>query len=174
VRKALAMVVAGVVLLVGCGGDVEGTAVARERWDPCSIPDEAIEATGLDPTYRDVGWDEGIVVDDWALCTYRAPAERQSYFLSVFSSNEHEVSDARDDKRRLNGRDLQIGDRDAFQYESGVSDAVQDCNIFVAVPTGVVWFAVYFAGGIEPRSDPCGIVRTHATDLEHLLPPLPR
>ncbi|OLT33140.1 DUF3558 family protein [Rhodococcus sp. BGS-1C] len=173
-RKALAMVVAGVVLVVGCGGDVKGTALAGERWDPCSIPDEAIEATGLDPTYRDVGWGEGIVVDDWARCVFRAPKDRQSYSLSVMSSSEHTVSDARGDERKLNQVDFELADRDALQYETDTSRAVVDCHVVVAVPTGVVWFIVMFAGGIKPERDPCDLVRDHAADLEHLLPPLSR
>ena len=158
-RKALAMVVAGLFLVVGCGGDVKGTALAGERWDPCSIPGEAIEATGLDPTYRDVGWDEGIVVDDWSLCTFRAPEERQSYFLSVMSSSEHTVSEARGDERKLNQVDFGLADRDALQYETDISRAIVDCNVAVAAHPGVVLFTVDFAGGIKPERDPCDLVR---------------
>jgi hypothetical protein len=173
VRKRLATLVVAVTLLAGCGGGVEGRPVAAERWDPCSIPDEAIEATGLDPAFRIVGWGEGIRVDDWSLCKFRAPAARQSYFLNVMSSESHTVGEARGNDSNFDDVDLTVGAREAFQYRTDVSEAVQDCNIAVPVPPGVVVFTVDFVGGVEPESDPCDLVATHAIDLEIQLPPMP-
>ena len=66
----MATLVATTALTAGCGSSVEGSnvegnAIAGERWDPCSITDDAIAATGLDPASRVVGWGEGIEVVDW-------------------------------------------------------------------------------------------------------------
>lgn len=174
-RKRLAMLVIVVAVLTGCGGgDVDGSALAAERWDPCSIPEDAIAATGLDPAYRDAGWGDGIEVSDWDLCTFRAFEADQSYFLSVLSSDVHTVEDARGNSANLNGLDTNLGSRVAFRYETSVSQAVVDCNIVAAASPGVVLFTVDFAGGIEPLSDPCELVLTHARDLESLLPPSSR
>ncbi len=169
-RKAVVAVVAATALVAGCGGESGTAQPAAERWDPCSIPQDAIAATGLDPEYREIGWSDGIVVEDWTLCTFRAPKKQQSYFLSVMSSDVHTVSEARENEQNLNGRNLLLGDYEAYEYETNVSDAVVDCNVAVAVPAGIVLFTVDFAGGVKPLSDPCELALEHADELKQFLP----
>lgn len=169
-RTTWAIATAGAVFLAGCGGTVEDNDVVSERWDPCSLPQGAISATGLDPEYRIVGWPDGIRVEDWSLCKFRAPAAVQSYFFNVMSSDTHTVDEARTNDSYRDGADLSIGGRDAFRYRTDVSEAIQDCNIAVAVVPGVVVLTVDFVGGVEPNSDPCDLVLSHAMDLNEQLP----
>ncbi|WP_169914814.1 DUF3558 family protein [Rhodococcoides yunnanense] len=176
-RTSVAVVIVGTALLGGCSGSGDEIGVATPappRWDPCSISAEAIEATGLDPTYRQIGWPSGIVVDDWSLCKFRATPEDQSYFLNVLSSDVHTLATLRQDDSNLHAVDSTIGGRDAYQYETSVSRAVTDCNVATEVTGGIVVFTVDFVGGTDPASDPCELAQAHAIDLEPLLPPSER
>ncbi|MCC8929044.1 DUF3558 domain-containing protein [Rhodococcus sp. I2R] len=167
----MATLVAVATLLVGCGGGVEGSPLAAERWDPCSIPASAMEATGLDPTYVSAGWGEGISVPDWSLCTLRGPSEDPSYFFNVKSSESRTIAEARSDDSHLHGIDLAVGGRDAFKFRTQMSRSITDCNIAVAVPPGVVVFSVDSMGTKEIGGDPCELVYKHTTELVSLLPP---
>lgn len=167
-RRRVAMLGVVSALLAGCGSNVEGTPVAGERWDPCSINPEAIEAAGLDPEYRE-GWGEGIEVRAWALCSFKPPAERTPYFLSVMSSFEHTIEEARNDSSNLDGRDLAIGDRDAYQYRTEVGESGKSCHIAVDLPPGVVVFAVDDMSGLA-NSRLCELVVQYTDILERTLP----
>lgn len=159
------------VLLAGCGTDVEGTALAGERWDPCSITQDSIEATGLDPAFRDEGWGKGITVAEWSLCTWQGPAEDASYFFKIKSSERFTIADARANNQHLEGVDIVIGGREAFKFTTQMSRSITDCNIAFSVQPGVVVFSVDSMGTMDIGADPCELVSRHATDLEHLLPP---
>lgn len=171
-RKRLATLVIVVAVLTGCGGgDVDGNALAAERWDPCSIPTESLATTGLDSTFKEIGWGRGVSVQDWSLCIFRGPDVQPSYFFNVKSSDVYTVQDARVNESNLNGVDLEIAGRDAYRYSTATSQSITDCNIAVDVPTGVVVFAVNSMGTDPIGADPCDLVLTHTRDLAVLLPP---
>lgn len=169
-RRVVAVFAAGA-LVAGCGGESGTAQPVAERWDPCSIPQDAIVGTGLDPDYKDVGWGEGIVVDDWDLCTYQGPASESTYFLSVTSSDERTIGETRDNTSYSGGVDLRIGDRDAYRFYATATEPGRDCNIAVTSASGLVVFGADFKAGIEPTGDPCDVVLGHATDLQWVLPP---
>ena len=167
-RRRVATLVAVATLLVGCGGGVEGSPVAAERWDPCSITPEAVEAAGLDPTYRK-SWSEGIEVPDWGLCSFKPPGKDIPYFLSVTSSFVHTLDEARRDSLNLDGSDLTIGDRDAFRYRTEVGRTGRSCDIAVELPPGVVVFSAVDMSEL-PNIRLCELVLQHTNDLEASLP----
>lgn len=144
-HKRVVTLVAGAILLSGCGGGVEGTAVAGERWDPCSITSKPLAATGLDPAYRYEGWGEGMSVREWDRCVFHPPGGVDyAYALSVLSSIDHTVDEARADPSKIEGRDLEVGGRDAYmsKTESGLDD--RDCQIALDVTPGVVVFTAMY------------------------------
>ena len=80
-HKRMSMLIAGVMLLAGCGVSGEAAAPAAMRWDPCSIPPDALEATGLDPSYSSV-----VPVSPFSLCNrfwtnFRSFSKEDSSFL---------------------------------------------------------------------------------------------
>ncbi|WP_245819910.1 DUF3558 family protein [Rhodococcoides yunnanense] len=139
------------------------------RWDPCSITPEAIGATGLDPGYRDEGWGDGIVVPDWAICSFRISGVDIPYVLVVKSSLTHTVGEARADTRNIDGRDIALGDHGAFEYKLHVGKTGRSCEIAVDVPPGIVVFSVI---DMDRLTDDrlCGLVEQHAHDLQDSLP----
>ncbi len=168
-RRRIATLVALLALLAGCGGGVEGSPVAAERWDPCSITPEAIAATGLDPEYRDEGWGKGIEVPDWSSCTFHALGGVNSpYGLSVLSSTDHTIAEARAKSSNLDGRDLFIGGRDAYMFRTEFGDAIRDCQIAIEVPRGVVVFNALY--NKDDGVDACEVVLQHVNDLESAVP----
>jgi hypothetical protein len=170
VRRRVATLVAVATLLVGCGGGVEGSPLAAERWDPCSITPEALAATGLDPSFQE-GWGPGIEVRDWSLCIFRGPEAQPSYFFNVKSSDVFTVEDARDNETNLNGVDVEVDGRDAYRFTTANSRSITDCNVAVDVVNGVVVFTVNSMGTDPIGADPCGLAQAHTTDLAALLPP---
>lgn len=173
VRKRVVALVAGATVLAGCGGRVEGSAVAAERWDPCSITQEAIAATGLDPDYRFEGWGEGLTVRAWGRCVFHPPGGVDyAYALDVISSADHTITEARADPAKFEGRDLEIGGRDAYMYKTESGAAVRDCQIALDVPPGVVVFTALYRE--EDGVDACEIVLKHVNDLESAVPAAPK
>lgn len=170
-HKRMSMLIAGVMLLAGCGVSGEAAAPAAMRWDPCSIPPDALEATGLDPSYSSPGFGDGVVVPDWSLCTFRGPTANPSYFFNVKSSETHTLDEARANDSHLNGFDLEVGGRDGFQFNTALSRSITNCAIAVISGPGVVVFSVDSMGTKEIGFAPCALVMEHTTDLETFLPP---
>ncbi|WP_245819911.1 DUF3558 family protein [Rhodococcoides yunnanense] len=139
------------------------------RWDPCSITPEAIGATGLDPGYRDEGWGDGIVVPDWGRCSFKPPGLDVKYFLSVEVSLSHTLAETRADQSRIDGQDITIGDRDAFEYKTRVGKTGRTCDIAVEVEPGVVVFSVIDMDDLAD-AELCEMVLRHTQDLEDSLP----
>lgn len=168
-RVRVAMLVAGAVLLGGCSSGVEGSPVDAERWDPCSISPDAIAAAGLDPEYRNEGWGTGLVVEEWAKCSFKPPGTEVPYFLSVVSSVDHTIDEARRNSLNIDGRDIEVADRDGFQYRTRVGNTGRSCDIAVDLPPGVVVFAVL---DMEELADNelCRLVLEHTNDLAASLP----
>ncbi|SNS94654.1 DUF3558 family protein [Rhodococcoides kyotonense] len=168
-RKWVVVPLTAAVLVGACGRDVQPEATAGPTsWDPCSITPEAIAATGLDPTYRDEGWGEGIIVEDWEICTFKPLGVSVPYFLAVKSSVTQTFADVRRDSLEFEPRDVALGGRDAFTYRRVMGRSAVACNIAVDLPPGVVVFTVNYVK--EDESDPCAIALTHATDLQSALP----
>ncbi|AYJ50500.1 DUF3558 domain-containing protein [Rhodococcus sp. P1Y] len=168
----MATLAAVAAVLAGCGSGVEGSPIAAEHWDPCSITPEAIGATGLDPAYRDEGWGRGVDVPDWARCEYMPPGGKAAYALSVKSSVEHTIAEARTKPVNRDGHDFVVGGRDAYMYKTEFGAAIRDCNIALDVPQGIVVFTVLYQE--EDGVDACGLALKHVNDLEGAVPPAPK
>ncbi|MBY6414275.1 DUF3558 domain-containing protein [Rhodococcus sp. BP-252] len=164
---------AAALLVVACGRDVQPEAAAEPtRWDPCSITPEQIAATGLDPAYRDEGWEDGIVVEDWSLCSFKPVGVNVDYFLSVKSSSTHTFADVRQDSLEFELLDMEVADRDAFQYRREMGRSAVACSVGMDVPPGIAVFTVNYLDYFEGEPDPCAIVRQHTFDLKTALPPV--
>ncbi len=172
-RKLVMALVAAPVALVGCGGGVEGSPVAAERWDPCSITSEALQATGLDPEYRMVGWGRGVEVPEWDRCVFHAVGGVDyPYGLNVMSSAEHTIAESRANPSHFDGHDLEVGGRDAYMYRTDADAVLRDCNVSLEVPYGVVVFTALY--NTDDGVDACAVVMKHVNDLESMIPSTPK
>ncbi|MET4046344.1 MULTISPECIES: DUF3558 domain-containing protein [unclassified Rhodococcus (in: high G+C Gram-positive bacteria)] len=162
-------------MLCACAQPVDGVAVAgfpgvTEQFEPCSIPDDAIVATGLDLEKTEVGWGEGISVREWTRCTWSGPAGDAWYYFSILFSLQYSLDDARRNPNYLNIEDVDIGSRKAIRFRFNGVDQGDGCDAAIDTNEGLVRISVYAMGGLTPHSDPCPILLRHAADLESYLP----
>ncbi|WP_072806938.1 DUF3558 domain-containing protein [Rhodococcoides yunnanense] len=165
---------AAVLLASACGNHVEGTPLAgspAEPWDPCSIPAQAIEATGLDPISKKEGWTEGIAVDEWALCTWQGNTPNSSYFFRVLFSNQRDLEDIRFNPLYTDISTIAVGQHNWLQYRSKAIPADSRCDVAFQTIEGVAAVAVEVLGGLPPLGTPCDIVYRHAYTLIEEFPP---
>lgn len=168
-------VLAVATMLCACAQPVDGLAVAgvpgiTEQFDPCSIPDEAIVATGLDPEEKQVGWGEGISVHEWTLCTWSGPAGDAWYYFSILFSLQYSFDDARRNPDYSDIEDVDIGSRKAIRFRYNGVDQGDGCDAAIDTEEGLVQLSVYTMGGLTPHSDPCPLLLRHAADLESYFP----
>ncbi|WP_084727877.1 DUF3558 family protein [Rhodococcoides yunnanense] len=174
-RRGVA-ILAAIVLVTGCGRGIDGTPVAgipAEPWDPCTIPAQAIEATGLDPKVADHGWGAGISVPDWARCTWKGPQLKPWYFFGVLFSQVHTLDEVRDRPGNSGLADLRLADRDAILFFSNILDKDENCSAAFETKFGVAWLTVDAIGSTGPMGEPCTVLKDHVADLiDHFPPPL--
>jgi len=173
----------GVMLFVaGCGGATEGapiaksatssvvaTPVADEPWDPCTIPDSAVEAAGLDvesKTSTLVG--DAPISTDWMICAWRNPDPGSWYFLGVFSS-DHDLAYLKGNDQF--GEFSVVNDAGAVQFRRTANYDEVSCGVAYEVVGGIVYFILDGRASREPQGDPCVEVERVGSALRPLLPP---
>ncbi|SNS45171.1 Protein of unknown function [Rhodococcoides kyotonense] len=164
-RRWLALGV--VVLVAGCGG-VDGAAVpqaAPDPWDPCSIPTEAIAATGLGTEVVEAGWGEGISMPDWERCLWQGPATDPWYYFGVLRSASISIEELRADPQVADAADINIEDRRAVRFHTTIAKPSERCELALSTTGGLLRLYVSVAGGSVPRQNPCDVVVRHAEDL---------
>ncbi|MDZ7912568.1 MAG: DUF3558 domain-containing protein [Rhodococcus sp. (in: high G+C Gram-positive bacteria)] len=174
--------VAGVMLLVaGCGGVTDGAPtaaqsttsavaapVSTETWDPCTIPDEAIEAAGLAvETKKTTLIGERPISPDWSTCFWRNPVPESWYHLGVFSS-VFSLDYLRDE-----GPFEQFTAVDGFdglRFQRKVKYDEVSCGIAIGDDKGVIYLMLDGLARTKPLADPCVEVERLARSLRLSLP----
>ncbi|RZL71269.1 MAG: DUF3558 domain-containing protein, partial [Rhodococcus sp. (in: high G+C Gram-positive bacteria)] len=102
--------------------------IATEPWDPCTIPDNAVEVAGLDVESKSSNlFGDAPLSNDWKTCIWTDPDPGSWYFLGAFSGF-HSLDD------------LEANDR---------------FNQFSKVDGGIVYFILDGRGSRAPLGDPC-------------------
>ncbi|MDJ0362714.1 DUF3558 domain-containing protein [Rhodococcus sp. H29-C3] len=162
-------------VLTACGQTVDGTAVAgvpglAEQFEPCSIPDDAIAATGLNPKTGS-GWLEGISVKAWTACGWDGPTINSWYRFSVLFSIQFTLDEVRQNPAFQDFQDISLGGRPALEF--GLEDMPIDegCGTSFDTTEGVVMFTLRTFGTASPPGDPCELIRRHTAELSQYFPP---
>lgn len=181
--RGLALATGVVLMLAGCGNSTDGTPTASSTatgttapktsadsesaiWDPCSLPDSAISAIGMDPATKekDVA---GVKFTGWKVCTWRATA--RWYDLVILSG----TPTLQDIQRRTDYTGFKpetVAGRQAIEYVDGTDPDRLGCYIAVQMPYGSAAFKVFTRYEIGKQGDPCAQARRHAEDLAKYLP----
>ncbi|ORI18924.1 hypothetical protein BJD99_19585 [Rhodococcus sp. 1163] len=176
-RRGVLATAAALTLLTSCGQPVEGNAVAGEpsladQFDPCTIPDDAIARTGLDPDSRRAEADIGISTKDWKRCHWQDASTISRYSYHVLFSQKFTLADVRTNPDNVGFSDVMVGTRAALLYRLRVSDSKGICDLAFDTEEGVV---IIFANSQSPSDTAgqnlCEIVRRHTEDVESYLPP---
>lgn len=176
-----AVAVGMMALVAGCGGGTDGapsaatsttSAVAApastEAWDPCTIPDRAIEAAGLAVETKKANLaGERPISPDWSTCFWRNPLPESWYLVGIFSS----IFSL--DKLRDEGPFEQFTAIDGFdglRFQRNIKYDEVSCGIAIGHDKGVVYLMLDGLARTEPLADPCLEVERLARSLRLSLP----
>ncbi|WP_429422320.1 DUF3558 domain-containing protein [Nocardia sp. GAS34] len=169
--RALAVVAGACVVLAvaGCGnGGQSGTSTTATRtltpdqlWDPCSLPDAAVAATGVKADTKDAN-PFGSTTTGWKGCNWN----NDTYYLSVFANNRT-MDQVRSNTSFHNIHDVDVPGRKAVSYTEGSNNS---CGLDFATSQGVVEVIVRPSPGTPSTGDYCATALNTAHSLNSLIP----
>ncbi|MFY2787338.1 DUF3558 domain-containing protein [Rhodococcus sp. MALMAid1271] len=180
-----AVACASALLLAGCGSSTQGSPVTGESpamvtttaasepgepFDPCTIPKDAVTASGLDVSTERADFAGITTYPGWKGCTWDASGANAWYYLSVLSSinSIDEYLRSPQNQRQV---PVKVGSRDAVQYNADYQgDPPTGCDIVLDASGNLIILVVDTIGSEDTLGDPCLEVRKHATDLVGYLP----
>ncbi|MDZ7912575.1 MAG: DUF3558 family protein [Rhodococcus sp. (in: high G+C Gram-positive bacteria)] len=181
-RLLIGSVVGVMLVATGCAGATEGipvaapsttsvmtTAPANGAWDPCTIPDAAIEDAGLaveTKTSNLVG--ELPISEDWMTCIWTNPLPTPWYHLGIFSSDES-LDYLRGSDRF--GQFEPIESLDGLRFRRTAQYDEVNCGVTFEHPNGVFYLILDGFLATEPLGDPCVEVERLARSLRPSMPP---
>ncbi|WP_330251579.1 DUF3558 domain-containing protein [Nocardia sp. NBC_00565] len=185
---AAALAIGAALVLAGCNGDsTEGkptaattsapkttaaatTSTAPEAavWDPCTIPDSALTALGLNTSTKE-NTVAGVDPTGWKVCSWQS--EPKAYTFSVLSS-EHTLEESRQRTDYVDYMPTTVGAHQALQFRGAGATHDLGCWLAVEVPAGIVDFHVlnrYGSSGAK-AGEPCAETRRLTEALAMYLP----
>ena len=176
--------IATLLVLAGCanttGGDalaettssaaMSTTASAPTPWDPCTIPDEAIERAGLNVDTKE----SGVFGRDqfgFKICGWENQATpEKKYYVRIFVG--FQTIDWISDTSRFDRLEpVQVGARAATQFQQVASDASLDCGVAFTAGTELVMATLNTSALVDhPIYDPCAEVKEIVARLDFELP----
>ncbi|MFE3545212.1 DUF3558 domain-containing protein [Nocardia sp. NPDC059177] len=161
-----------VVALAGCSQQVEGQPEAsgapltkEQLFDPCSVPDDVLLATGLDLTWKD---DNPFSVPraEWKGCGYKG----DGHFIT-FKSTLYTLDEIRANDYFHSFKDITVGDRPAIQYTPGNRQPPNQCEIAIDTSNQgrVMLTATKFVDN-KSSTDPCAIADAAAPHFFETVP----
>ncbi|MFD6221088.1 DUF3558 domain-containing protein [Nocardia asteroides] len=179
VVPAIAVVVGGVI--AGCGNtelvDVQPTGTtatapttadpAAGLWDPCTLPDSAQSAAGLNSSteQKDVA---GVAFEDWKVCSWQD--SKKQYTFTMFATR-HTLAEVKQRADYGEFVDTTVGTRAAVQYRTTGSTHDYSCSIAAQAPFGFIDFDVLIRHSARDTApEPCTEVRRLAESLSTSAP----
>ncbi|HEY5857464.1 MAG TPA: DUF3558 domain-containing protein [Aldersonia sp.] len=168
IRIALAVCI--VCAVVGCGSQtVEGNPTAATQsgqpsFDPCTLPDQALVAAGVDPATQDAGV-FGVQMQGWEVCGWTG----DWFFLDVFSTTRG-IEDVRGNPRNTDFAPVAVGSRDAFTYREVTDEERGTCDVAFGTENQSILVRVATKGSRETLEDPCIVAVRSANILDPNLP----
>lgn len=173
------------VLLItaGCSSTADGDAVtgatssgaattttsAPTPWDPCTIPDEAIERAGLNVATKESGI-FGRDQNGFKICGWEDRPPNNKYFVSLIVGLE--TLDFINDPNNFDRLSpVQVGTRDATQYQQLASDASLNCGVAFTAGPQLIRATLITDGQVRtPPYDPCTELNRVVADLDSEIP----
>lgn len=172
-RATIAAISAAVFSATGCSND-EREAVANaptETFDPCSIPADAIAATGLVRAADGAGWGEYDGAD-WSRCVWEYRSGEERYSMSALVSQSHTASQMAANPEYTEPKDVEIDGRSATRFRIGSGVPERRCGLIFGTAGGVVVLRLSNEGATwAVENNACELLVRHATDLSSHFPP---
>jgi hypothetical protein len=180
-RLLIGSAVGLMLVATGCGGATEDippagpsstsvttTAQANGAWDPCTIPDAAIEDAGLAVETKSSNLVGDLPIsEDWMTCIWTNPLPTPWYHLGIFSSDES-LDHLRDGGRF--GQFEPIEGLDGLRFRRITQYDEVNCGVAFGHPNGVFYLILDGLLATKPLGDPCVEVERLARSL---LPSMP-
>jgi len=157
--------------LAGCGStSVEGQAETpapaqgEPAFDPCTIPDDALRAAGMDPTTesRDI---LGVKQPGWSLCHWRG----SNQLMTVFATGRP-LDEVRANERFTDFTPVDLDGRNAFTFRE-VSDTLnQYCDVVFSSGSDTVMIKSGYYTNQTPPEGPCPLSIRNAQVLAPSIP----
>ncbi|WP_420752090.1 DUF3558 family protein [Rhodococcus sp. O3] len=170
-RTALTAVLlsAFVATTVGCSIDtaIKGRATKTgpvTLFDPCTLPDEALHAIGVDPATESPDF-MGVQSEGWEVCDWEA----DWYYISVFTTDVT-VEEFRERPRTADFRAVDVGGRNAHTFRSTAESQRGLCDLVYPTAQGTVLIRVDTKADEQIREDPCTVVLRAAITLDTHIP----
>ncbi|MCZ4517138.1 DUF3558 family protein [Rhodococcus ruber] len=171
---------AALLLAAGCSSTTTGDASPRVEtsttvaapttpWDPCTIPDEAIERAGLNVATKESGV-FGRDQNGFKICGWVSRSPADGYFLRIFVGLQS--LDYIDDPSYFNRLEpVRVGTRDATQYQQVAADASRNCGVAFTAGAELIR-ATLVTGQLTGSSpyDPCTELNAVVARLDSELP----
>ena len=177
-------VVSAFALLAGCSSETEGaatpgietgavatstTAVPTTPWDPCTIPDEAIELAGLNVDTKE----SGVFGRDqygFKICGWENRTPTSKYYVRIFVG--FQTIDWISDTSRFEGlRPVQVGTHKATQFQQVSASESPDCGVAYTAGRELIMATIISSVLVEsPQYDPCTELNTLIATLGSELP----
>ena len=154
-----AVACASALLLAGCGSSTQGSPVTgespamvtttaasepEEPFDPCTIPKDAVTASGLDVSTERADFAGITTYPGWKNCAWDGPTDDPWYFLIVQSST-NALDQFLRSPQNINQLPLQVGPRAAVQYNVA-DEPPEGCRIALDVTGNLIVFILHKIG----------------------------
>ncbi|OZE98336.1 DUF3558 domain-containing protein [Rhodococcus sp. 15-2388-1-1a] len=172
-----------ILLAAGCSSTTDGDALAGETssatastttsaptpWDPCTIPDDAIERAGLNVDTKESGV-FGRDQNGFKICGWESQPPSSKYYVRVFVG--FETLDFVDDPSYFNRlQPVRVGTRDATQYQQLAADADLNCGVAFVAGAELIRATIITGAQVgNPPYDPCTELNTVVAALDSELP----
>jgi len=171
-RATIAAISAAVFSATGCNSD-EREAVANaptETFDPCSIPADAIAATGLNPEIFDNGWSDGINAGSWERCLWESNGSALPYFYEILASSKHDIADLDSNSQYSDLAEIEVEGHTWLKYRFTPVDQHIQCGVALDTVAGIVTAEVSLQNGPSLGQNPCQMVLDLTVELAGNLP----
>lgn len=139
------------------------TTLSRDQlWDPCTLPDSAIAATGADPSTKDDN-PGAAHFPRWRGCRWHT----SSYFLTIGSASST-MAEIHANSSFTNLKDVNVpGRRSAVSYNEGVAT---DCYVDFPTSKGIADVSISKYPDVATSEDPCALAVRAASTLNSSIP----
>lgn len=171
------------VIAAGCSSDTDGDALADATssgaasttnpaptpWDPCTIPNEAIERAGLNVDTKESGV-FGRDQNGFKICGWESRPPSSKYYVRIFVG--FETMDFVNDPSYFNRLEpVRVGTRDATQYQQLTADAGLNCGVAFVSGNELIRATIITGAGVgDPPYDPCTELNKVVAALDSELP----
>ncbi|MFD4182469.1 DUF3558 family protein [Rhodococcus sp. NPDC058514] len=143
---------------------VESSDVGQPAFDPCTIPDEALLAVGVDPATEDADV-FGVQATGWELCKWTGAQQA----LVVFSSLRS-IDEIKSNPRNAELTSVGIGTRDAVTYRETSDTHRENCDVAFGIDGGSIMVRIMTKDTRYVLPNPCEMAVSTATTLDPYLP----